>query len=172
MQKNLVKLLSFVLVLVMVLGLLPVVALADEVQTVSNSELPTSMDGLSIAYPYNTETIQLTQTPVSRFEALTFESARQEVESAQMILTPSFGVTSFELTMQDLYNENGNLIPAYAFEVYVQHYYNAIGTTNTPNFGKFETLDSWFLNREYIENVFHPRSGSGAGRGQKSPSRR
>ena len=87
MQKNLTKVLSFVLALVMVLGLLPISALASEAQ-VASSDLPTAIEGLSIAYPYNTETVQLTGTPADHFDALTFETARGEVESAQLILTP------------------------------------------------------------------------------------
>lgn len=132
MQKNLKKVLSFVLVMVMVLGMLPVSTFAAEAQSVS--ELPTSMAGLSIAYPYNTETVQLTGTPAGRFDALTFESARGEVESAQMILTPSFDVTSFELTMNGLSNEKGNIIPGWAFEVYTQHYVTVSGSGNAPNY--------------------------------------
>ena len=85
MQKTLKKTLSFLLVLVMVLGIIPVTAKADEAQASANAILPMAMDGLSIAYPYNTESIRQDQTPVSRFNALTFESARNEVESAQMI---------------------------------------------------------------------------------------
>ncbi len=108
MQKNLKKVLSFVLTMVMVLGLLPFSAFASEAQPAS--DLPTSMAGLSITYPYNTETVQLTGTPADRFDALTFESARGEVESAQMILTPDFAVDSFELTMSSLKNENGNIV--------------------------------------------------------------
>ena len=87
MQKNLNKVLSFVLALVMVLGMIPVTAMANEAQMAS-SDLPTALDGLSIAYPYNTENVQQTGTVPTRFSALTFESARNEVESAQMILTP------------------------------------------------------------------------------------
>ncbi|MBR5569644.1 MAG: DUF4091 domain-containing protein, partial [Oscillospiraceae bacterium] len=161
MQKNLTKVLSLVLALVMVLGLLPISALASEAQ-VASSDLPTAIEGLSIAYPYNTETVQLTGTVPNRFSALTFESARNEVESAQMILTPSFKVDSFELTMNHLFNEKGNIIPASAFEVYTQHYVTVSGSGNSPDFGDFETLDSWFLNKKYIEDVFHPREGNKA----------
>ena len=96
MQRTWSKLLSCVLVLVMVLGMIPTIAAASENKAISNSQLPTTMDGLSIAYPYNTENLKINETPVSRFDALTFESARNEVESAQMILTPNFKVDSFQ----------------------------------------------------------------------------
>ena len=132
MQKNLKNLLSLLLTLVMVLGMIPFAVFASETQVVS--DLPTSIDGLSIAYPYNTETVQLTGTPVSRFNALTFESTRGEVESAQMILTPSFAVSSFELTINSLKNEKGNIIPSWAFEVYTQHYVTVSGSGNAPNY--------------------------------------
>ena len=162
MQQSMKKALSCLLVLVMVLSVLPGTVFASE--AASHAELPTSMEGLSIAYPYITENLKINETPVSRFDALTFESARNEVESAQMILTPGFNVTDFELTMHSMTNEKGNVIPAWAFEVYIQHYYNATGTTNTPNFGDFKSLDYNFItNRTYVEDVFHPRSGGGAG---------
>ena len=76
MKMSLQKVLSLVLALVMVLGMIPVTALANEVQQTGISTQ--TMEGLSIAYPYNTETVQRTGTPVSRFQALTFESARGE----------------------------------------------------------------------------------------------
>ena len=164
MQKNLSKVLSFVLALVMVLGLLPISALANEAQTAS-SELPTAITGLSIVYPYNTENIELTKAPVSRFDALSFESARNEVESAQMILTPDFQVNSFELTMDHLFNEKGNIIPASAFEVYTQHYVTVEGAGNYANYGQFETHDSWFLNKQYSDYLYHPRDGQSAPNG-------
>lgn len=81
-----------------------------------------AIDGLSVAYPYNTETPQQTEVSTSRFDALTFISAINETESAQLILTPGFDVTSFALTMQDVVNASGNVIPADAFEVFVQKY--------------------------------------------------
>ena len=161
MQKNLKKVLSFVLALVMVLGLIPMTVLADETQ-VASSDLPTAMDGLTIAYPYNTENVQRTGTVPNRFGALTFESARNEVESAQMILTPNFKVDSFDLTMSSLTNAKGNVIPSWAFEVYVQQYATVTGSGNSPKFGDFKTQDSWFLSTKYLEDVFHPRSGNKA----------
>ena len=156
MQKNLKKTLSFILTLVMVLGIaapaIPV--FADEVASIA--ELPAAMDGLSIAYPYNTETVKQTGSVPNRFQALTFESARNEVESAQMILTPNFTVNSFELTMNSLKNENGNVIPSWAFEVFVQHYASISGAGNAP----YWTTDSW-LGGTYM---FKPRGGE-AGQG-------
>ena len=88
MKLSLQKVLSFALVLVMVVGMIPYTAMADDVQMASASALPTSMEGLSISYPYNTETVKQTGSVPSRFNALTFESARNEAESAQMILSP------------------------------------------------------------------------------------
>ncbi len=101
-----------------------------------NKELPTSMDGLSIAYPYNTETYQQDAASVtSRFDALTFYTARNEVESAQMILTPDFSVDlGFELTMSNLVNTEGNhIILADAFDVYVQRYVEITESHNGGN---------------------------------------
>ena len=143
MRKNLKKKLSLALALVLILGMLPISALANETQT---AETVTAMEGLSIAYPYNTETVQLTGTPADRFDALTFESARGEVESAQMILTPNFAVDSFELTMNSLKNENGNIIPSGAFEVYTQHYVTVTGSSNAPNYSS-------------KHEMYHPESG-------------
>ena len=151
MKKTLKKALSFALAMVMVMGMIPFAAFADEVQAVSNSELPQSITGLEIAYPYNTEVFQIKEKPENRYSALTFESARNEVESAQMILTPNFNVTSFELTMNDLYNERGNEISADAFEVYVQRYISVTGTGNAP----YWTKDSLINGTE----MFKPRGG-------------
>ena len=50
MRNNIKKVLSFVLVLVMVLGMIPFAASANEAQTASASTLPSSMDGLNILY--------------------------------------------------------------------------------------------------------------------------
>ena len=147
MKKTLKKALSFALALVMVMGMIPVAAFANEVQAVSNSELPQSITGLEIAYPYNTEVFQINEKPANRYSALTFESARNEVESAQMILTPDFNVTSFELTMNALYNERGNEISADAFEVYVQRYISVTGTGNAPLWTKDSSGTSMFKPR-------------------------
>ena len=154
MRVSLKKALSLMLVLVMVLGIFPVTAMADEAQQASESQLPRSITGLSIAYPYNTETVKQTGSVPNRFNALTFESARGEVESAQMILSPNFAVTDFELTMGSLKNENGNIIPSWAFEVYVQHYVSISGAGNAP----YWTKDK---NGTYM---FKPRGGQ-AGQG-------
>jgi len=162
MQKNLKKLLSLVLTLVMVLSITVPAVPVSAADVTKSTDLPTAMEGLSIAYPYNTENIELTEAPVSRFDALTFESARNEVESAQMILTPNFMVDSFELTMNDLTSEKGNIIPAWAFEVFVQHYIAVEGAGNYANYGQFETLDSGWLNKEYSDNLYHPRAGESA----------
>ena len=150
MKHSLQKVLSFALALVMVLGMIPLTAMADETQQTNAADLSESMDGLSIAYPYNTETVQQTGTPTSRFEALTFESARNEVESAQMILSPDFDVTSFELTMGSLKNEKGNIIPSWAFEVYVQHYVTMSGSGNANYWS--ETFQMY--NPTYSENGY------------------
>ena len=165
MQKNLKKLLSLVLTLVMVLSITVPAIPVSAAEVTKSTDLPTAMEGLSIAYPYNTENIELTEAPVSRFDALTFESARNEVESAQMILTPNFKVDSFELTMNDLTSEKGNIIPAWAFEVFVQHYIAVEGAGNYANYGQFETLDSGWLNKEYSDNLYHPRAGESAPNG-------
>ena len=165
MQKNLKKLLSLVLTLVMVLSITVPAVPVSAAEVTKSTDLPTAMEGLSIAYPYNTENIELTEAPVSRFDALTFESARNEVESAQMILTPNFKVDSFELTMNDLTSEKGNIIPAWAFEVFVQHYIAVEGAGNYANYGQFETLDSGWLNKEYSDNLYHPRAGESAPNG-------
>ena len=146
MQKNLKKTLSFILTLVIVFGIVApaIPVFADEVSTVA--DLPTTIDGLSIVYPYNTETVKQTGSVTSRFNALTFESARGEVESAQLILTPEFDVTDFALTMGSLKNEKGNIIPAWAFEVYVQHYVTVSGSKNGENYNS--SLD-----------MYHPATG-------------
>ncbi len=133
MKLSLQKALSLVLVFVMVLGMIPFAAYADEAQPASEVTLPTSMEGLSISYPYNTETVKQTGTAANRFNALTFESARNEVESAQMILSPNFVVDSFKLTMNGLTNENGNIIPGWAFDVFIQHYVSVSGSGNAAN---------------------------------------
>ena len=72
MKMSLQKVLSLALALVMVLGMIPVTALANEVQQTGISAQ--TMEGLSIAYPYNTETVQRTGAPVSRFQALTLKA--------------------------------------------------------------------------------------------------
>ena len=150
MQKNLKKVLSLLLAMVMVMGMAAQAVPAFAAEAVSSSDLPTAMEGLSIAYPYNTETVQLTGTPADHFDALTFESARGEVESAQMILTPNFNVDSFELTMNSLKNENGNIIPGWAFEVFVQHYVTVTGSGNATNYSS--TYDMY--NPTYSENGY------------------
>ena len=173
MQKKLKSALSILLALVMVLGMIPMTVFADETtavaeetteiveetiavddETAAVAELPDTMDGLSIAYPYNTETVQLTGTPVSRFQALTFESARNEVESAQLILTPDFDVNSFELTMNGLKNEKGNVIPGWAFEVYTQHYVTVTGSGNAANYSSSYNMYNPTYNKAGYDGTF------------------
>ncbi|MBQ8360298.1 MAG: DUF4091 domain-containing protein, partial [Oscillospiraceae bacterium] len=94
------------------------------------NDAPSAIEGLSIAYPFNSETYQQNATPANRFDALTFISAKNEVESAQMILTPDFDIASFELTMGDLYDNDGHIISADDFDVFIAHYVEVTDSNN------------------------------------------
>lgn len=140
------RLLSALLATAMWFGLVSQISFSQKAAAATESMPVSVMEGLRIAYPYNTDLFKQDETVVSRFEALTFYSARQETESAQMILTPDFDVSSFKLTMSDLFNEKGNVLPAYSFEVYTQHYVSVSGSKNAPNYSS-----------QY--DIYHPEMG-------------
>ena len=114
MKLSLQKVLSFVLVLVMVLGIVPFAAFADEVQQASASV--TSMEGLSISYPYNTETVKQTGSVPSRFQALTAVIALfRRIQIADQAFTAVGALAVIQQTLFHFYHPSCKQVFQFAY---------------------------------------------------------
>lgn len=122
MNRNFKRILTLVLAILLVL---PVLAGCDkEEPEVQN---PASDDsGVKLWYAYNTENfmqdLEYEEEMEERDYTLRMHGIRADIESIQLMITPDNNVVSFDLTMADLKNENGDVFAASNFEVFAEWY--------------------------------------------------
>ena len=92
--------------------------------------------GVAVAAVYNTDNYTLTDN-VSGASTLSFNSAKGEVESAQLVITPSQAISAYGLSVTDAVSAAGKVIPASAFEVYAADYIEVTGALNGGGNGFF-----------------------------------
>ncbi len=92
--------------------------------------------GVSVAAVYNTDNYTLTDS-VTGASTLSFNSAKGETESAQLVLTPSQAISSYSVAMTDAVSASGKVIPASAFQVYAADYIEVTGALNGGENGFF-----------------------------------
>ena len=113
---------------------------ADRMFYIDNMQLVYAADntasGVSVAAVYNTDNDTLTDT-VTGASTLSFNSAKGEVESAQLVLTPSRAISSYSVAMTDAVSASGKVIPASAFQVYAADYIEVTGAQNGGENGFF-----------------------------------
>ena len=122
MNRNFKRILTLVLAILLVL---PVLAGCDKEE--SEVQNPASDDsGVKLWYAYNTENfmqdLEYEEEMEERDYTLRMHGIRADIESIQLMITPDNNVVSFDLTMADLKNENGDVFAASNFEVFAEWY--------------------------------------------------
>lgn len=95
----------------------------------------TADDTVKIWYAYNTENLmqdlEYPELMAARDATLRMHGIRNEVESIQLMITPSVNVNSFDFTMYDLKNAAGDVLAADTFEIFAQWYTEITESYNT-----------------------------------------
>lgn len=122
MNRTFKRILTLVLATLLVL---PVLAGCGEKEP--EVQNPASDDsGVKLWYAYNTENfmqdLEYEEEMEERDYTLRMHGIRADIESIQLMITPDNNVVSFDLTMADLKNENGDVFAASNFEVFAEWY--------------------------------------------------
>ena len=114
------RILTFCLALVMMLTLC--VACKDEAQT----EAQTNQGNVKLWYAYNTENfmqdVEYPEVMAERDSTLRMQCLRNDVESIQLMITPTTNVVAFDFEMKDLKNQAGDVLAADTFEFFAEYY--------------------------------------------------
>ncbi len=106
----------------------------DNVQIIYPADSAAS--GVETAAVYNTDNYKLTDT-VTGASTLSFNSAKGEVESAQLVVKPTKAISAYSVSVTDAVSASGKVIPASAFEVYAAKYIEVTGAVNGGENGFF-----------------------------------
>lgn len=83
-------------------------------------------DSAKLWYAYNTENlmkdVEYPELIEARDSTLRMHCLKNDVETVQLMITPSVNVTSFDFHMKDLTNENGDVLKADTFNLYAAWY--------------------------------------------------
>ena len=122
MNRNVKRILTLVLAFVLIL---PVFAGCNEKQPETKDPAATD-SSVKLWYAYNTENfmqdLEYEEEMEERDYTLRMHGIRADIESIQLMITPDNNVVSFDLTMADLKNENGDVFAASNFEVFAEWY--------------------------------------------------
>ncbi|MBR5570652.1 MAG: DUF4091 domain-containing protein [Oscillospiraceae bacterium] len=114
------RILTFCLALVMMLSLC--VACKDEAQT----EAQTNQGDVKLWYAYNTENfmqdVEYPEVMAERDSTLRMQCLRNDVESIQLMITPTYNVVEYDFQMKDLKNKAGDVLAADTFEFFAEYY--------------------------------------------------
>ena len=112
----------------------------DRVFYIDNLQLiypaDSAANGVAVAAVYNTDNYKLTDT-VTGASILSFNSAKGETESAQLVVKPSKAISAYDISVTDAVSASGKVIPASAFEVYAAKYIEVTGAANGGENGFF-----------------------------------
>lgn len=106
----------------------------DNVQIIYPADSAAS--GVETAAVYNTDNYKLTDT-VTGASTLSFNSAKGEVESAQLVVKPTKAISAYSVSVTNAVSASGKVIPASAFEVYAAKYIEVTGAVNGGENGFF-----------------------------------
>ena len=122
MNRNFKRILTLVLAFLLIL---PVLAGCNKDQP-DTQEPAADEGGVKLWYAYNTENLmqdlEYEDLMEERDYTLRMNGIRADIESIQLMITPDNNVVSFDLTMADLKNENGDVFAAANFEVFAEWY--------------------------------------------------
>lgn len=116
------KILVFLMAMTMVLPLFT--ACKEERQNIA--EKPAQEDAVKLWYAYNTENLMqdlaYPELMAERDATLRMQCIRNDVESIQLMITPSVDVVSYDFKMGELKNANGDVMKADCFEIFAEYY--------------------------------------------------
>ena len=130
MNKRATKTMAFILVIMLVLGMFAAcennAANPATTAPAGNGSSSGSAGSVKLWYGYNTENfmqdLEYEDQMEERDSTLRMHAVRDDVESIQLMVTPSNNVVSFDFTVGDLKNENGDVFAASNFEVFAEWY--------------------------------------------------
>ena len=92
----------------------------------NNSAVSNEDDSVKLWYAYNTENLmkdlEYPELMAQRDSTVRMCCVRNDVETAQLMITPAVDVASFDFQVSDLKNENGDVLSADNFKLYAAWY--------------------------------------------------
>ncbi len=139
MKRNTKKILSFLLAVMLILPVLAGCAGPNDGTTQGAEGTDKAPDAVKLWYGYNTENfmqdLEYPDEMNSRDYTLRMHGVRGDVETIQLMITPTVNIVSYDLVMNDLKNENGDVFSAENLNVYAEWYVEVLASYN---------LDSYF----------------------------
>ena len=87
-------------------------------------------DSVKLWYAYNTENfmkdVEYPEIIAERDSTVRMQCVKNDVETAQLMITPQVDITSFDLVMGDLKNANGDVLKAENFKLYTPWYVEVV----------------------------------------------
>ena len=125
MKSNAKRILSLLICLVMVLSLFAACDSEDAPETPAGNEA-VSDEAVKLWYGYNTENfmqdLEYEDQMEERDYTLRMYGIRDDVESIQLMITPSVNVVSYDFTIGDLKTDSGDVFAADNLEVFAEWY--------------------------------------------------
>ena len=121
MRKQMKRVLSFALTTALILSLLAGCKQGESGTTGNNQS-----ESVKLWYAYNTENlmkdVEYLELIAERDSTLRMHCVRNDVETVQLMITPSINVSSFDFVVADLKNANGDVLTADNFKLYAAWY--------------------------------------------------
>ena len=96
----------------------------------NNSAVSNEDDSVKLWYAYNTENLmkdlEYPELMAQRDSTVRMYCVRNDVETAQLMITPSVNVASFDFVMGDLKNENGDVLASSNISMYTPWYVEVV----------------------------------------------
>lgn len=128
MNRRAIKMMTIVLVISLVLGLFAACdnGAANTATTTPAGDSAGAVGSVKLWYAYNTENhmqdLEYEDLMEERDYTLRMHGVRDDVESIQLMITPSVNVVSYDFVINDLKNENGDVFAASNFEIFAEWY--------------------------------------------------
>ena len=121
MKKRMKQAVSMMLTVVLSLSVLAGCKQGESGTTGNNQS-----ESVKLWYAYNTENlmkdVEYPELIAERDSTLRMHCVRNDVETVQLMITPSINVSSFDFVVADLKNANGDLLTADNFKLYAAWY--------------------------------------------------
>ena len=107
----------------------------------NNSAVSNEDDSVKLWYAYNTENLmkdlEYSELIAERDSTLRMHCLKNDVETVQLMITPSINITSFDFVIADLKNANGDVLSADNFNLYAAWYVEVLESYITDAYSGF-----------------------------------